>query len=407
MGAVAEAAGAVNGPTLRGLHQYVAKCLRLQSYLQSPGDGRPRPRLPAATLLWSIVAGVLLRRGTFYAIAALAGSRARRALPASRVFSDDTLRYFTERLSPTPTRAALAAVLHRAKRNKAFEGCRFVGLALDGTTGGRRRKSSCRLCRPYRNALREIIGYRHHLVLAVVVGGNLTLPVDVEPYGPGDSEYAAAQRLLRRLRVRLGARFIDYVVVDGEFATAPFLHAAGKVGWPVVARLKENLPELLRAAQRRFRSQPPHLQFREGADRVELWDADDFDPWGNLRWPTVRVIRYRQFKPGGEILEAYWLTNLLSCRVSRRCLYAMAKSRWQIENQGFNDAKNRYGFEHLCDHHPDSLLIVWLLICLALTLERLYRIRYLHRGSHPVLSAIALWQLLWLTLSVPLPYDTT
>jgi hypothetical protein len=39
-------------------------------------------------------------------------------------------------------------------------------------------------------------------------------PVDVEPYRPGDSEYAAGQRLLRRVRVSLGARFIDYVVVD-------------------------------------------------------------------------------------------------------------------------------------------------------------------------------------------------
>jgi hypothetical protein len=48
-----------------------------------------------------------------------------------------------------PTRVALAAVLHRAKRNKAFEGCRFVGLALDGTTAGRRRKSGCSLCHPY------------------------------------------------------------------------------------------------------------------------------------------------------------------------------------------------------------------------------------------------------------------
>ena len=254
----------MRGPTLRGLHQYAAKCLRLRSYLESPGDGRSRRWISASTLLWAILAGLLLRRGAFYAIEALVGSSARRALPVRRVFGDDTLRYFTERLSPMATRLALASILCRAKRNKAFARCRFVGLALDGTAGGRRRKAACRLCRPFRNALREIVGYRHHLVLAVVVGGDLTLPVDVEPYGPGDSEYAAGQRLLRRLHAHLGARGIDYVVVDGEFATAPFLHLAGEVGWPVVARLKENLPELLGAAQRRFRSPSPHLSFRDG-----------------------------------------------------------------------------------------------------------------------------------------------
>ena len=399
----------MKGPTPRRLWKYATRRLRLGTYLHAPGDGRPRPQIPAPPLLWSILVGCILRQSAFRAIEAWVGSSARRALRVSRAFSDDALRYFTERLSAAPTRAALASVLQRAKRNKAFAACRFVGLALDGTSGGRRRKAkpSCGLCRPYRNAAREIVGYRHHLVLAVVVGDSLTLPVDVEPYGPGDSEYAAGQRLLRRLRARLGAHFIDYVVVDGAFATAPFLHAAGDADWPVVARLKDNLPELFQAAQRRFRSQPPDLSFRDGSDRVELWDADDFDPWEALRWETVRVIRYRQHKPNGDRVEAYWLTNLPSRQISRRCLYAMAKSRWQIENQGFNDAKNRYGLEHICDHDPNSLLIVWLLTCLALTLERLYRLRYLHRGTHPPLTAIDLLRLLFLALSPPVFADSS
>ncbi len=151
--------------------------------------------------------------------------------------------------------------------------------------------------------------------------------MDVEPYGPGDSEYTAGQRLLARLRQSLGPRFIDDGMVDGEFATAPFLHTAGEVGWPVVARLKDNLPELFQTAQGRFGSQPPHLQFTEGADRVEPWEADDFDPWETLRWPTVRVIRHRQHKPGDVVVEACGITNLPRHRISRRCGYAMAKSR--------------------------------------------------------------------------------
>ena len=73
-------------------------------------------------------------------------------------------------------------------------------------------------------------------------GTGLPLPVDVEPYGPGDSEYGAGQRLLERAVAAVGPRFADYVVVDGEFATAPFLHCAGDLGLRVVARLKGNLP---------------------------------------------------------------------------------------------------------------------------------------------------------------------
>ena len=84
------------------------------------------------------------------------------------------------------------------------------------------------------------------------------------------------------------------MVVDGEFATAPFLHTAGELGLRVVARLKDNLPELLAAAQQRFPCGPPATVFQHGADRVELWDAEDFDPWETLDWETVRVFFYRQ-----------------------------------------------------------------------------------------------------------------
>lgn len=151
--------------------KFVLQHFHLAAYFRSPGDGRASHKISAKDLLWSIVLGTILRHGAFLAIEALVGSKARKNLSISRTFGDDALGYFTERLDPAPTRAALAAVLHRAKRNKAFEDCHFVGLALDGTTGGRRRKKGCPLCRPHRNTEKEILGYRHHLVLAAVVGG--------------------------------------------------------------------------------------------------------------------------------------------------------------------------------------------------------------------------------------------
>jgi hypothetical protein len=358
-------------------------------------------------LLWSVLISQVLRACSFLAVERLVRSSARRALVVSKSFSDDALGYFTERLDPLFTRTALAHVLQQAKRNKAFETSGGIGLAVDGTTVGWCANSGCSLCRPHRNADDEITGYQHHVVLASVVGTELSLPFDVEPYGPGDSEYAAGQRLLRRAIELLGVRFAAYVVVDGEYATAPFLHAAGKLGLPVVARLKANLPELLAAAQKRFRSQAPKLTFRHGSDHVELWDAGDFDPWENLRWETVRVLFYRQKKPDGKIIEAFWLTNSPIEEVSSRVLFHRAKSRWEIENQGFNDAKNRHDLEHICHHHPNSLLITWLLTNMALTIERLYRLRYLHRGKHPVCTAADFVYRLWLTLSQPASADTS
>ena len=86
-------------------------------------------------------------------------------------------------------------------------------------------------------------------------------------------------------------------------------------------------------------------------------------------------------------------------RASSRILHPMDKSRWEIENQGFNDAKNRHGLEHICRHEANSLLVQWLILVLALRLERFYRLRYLHRGTHPVRTAMELLRLIWLDLS--------
>jgi hypothetical protein len=148
----------VKGPTPRRLHKYVAKCLGLKSYLRSPGDGRLQVRIPATTLLWALLMGALLRRAAFAAIEALVRSRARRALDVSQSFGDDALGYFTARLDPALTRRAAVTAVRQAKRHKAFDDCRFIGLALDGTSAGRSRKKVCDLCRPYRNKQREILG---------------------------------------------------------------------------------------------------------------------------------------------------------------------------------------------------------------------------------------------------------
>ena len=397
----------MNLPSPRRLWRFAAQRLGLEKFLASPGDGRPQPQIPAQALYWSMLVGQLLRECSFHGLEALVCSSARQALKVSVSFGDDALGYFTERLDADATRQAAAQVVRRAKRNKAFDDSAFIGLAIDGTTSGRCRRQACERCRPFRNQRKEIVGYRHHCVMISVVGTGLSLPLDVEPYGAGDSEYSAGQRLLRRAVSNLGTRFADYVVVDGEFATAPFLHTADQVGLNILARLKDNLPELMAAAEKRFRSQRPKLCFRDGQDRVEIWDADDFDPWQTLRWETVRVIRYRQHKPNGDVIEAYWLTNFSSRRVSSRSLYRMAKSRWEIENQGFNDAKNRHGLRHICHHDANSLLLQWLITALALTIERLYRLRYLHRGNHPVRSAIELVRLLWLSLGRSVEFNTS
>jgi Transposase DDE domain len=398
----------VNSPSPRKLWKYVHHRLHLAPFFRRPGDGRPRPRIPAKDLLWSQVLGRILRQHSFHGLETLVESPARRNMQVSRSFGDDALGYFNERLDPEPVRGALAQSARQAKRNKAFRHHHLIGLAVDGTGAGHSfsLKPLCTLCRPLKDSQQQIIGQIHSLTMVSVVGVGITLPQDVEPYGPGDSEYSAGLRVLARVIKKLGPRFADYAVADGKFAAAPFLNQLDQFGLFAVVRLKGNLPELFNAAQKRFLHQAPHRVYRHEGERIEVWDADDFDPWEGLNWKTVRVLRYRQHKRNGDIVEAFWLTNFPTKRVGSLKLFEIAKSRWEIENQGFNDGKNRYGMEHICHHEANSILIGWLIAILAMVIERLFRLCYLHRGTHPVRSAIDLMRLMWLALGLPTPRGT-
>jgi hypothetical protein len=378
----------VSGPTPRRLWKYVTQCLRLAEYFERPGDGRSRPRIPARALVWGLVLGHLLREDTFAGVEALVRSRARRALAVCRAFGNDALAYFTARAAPARTRASLVGVLRWAKRSKVFAGTAWIGLAVDGTMTSCYAKHRCQYCRPQHDEQQTLLGYRHHVVLLSVVGSAMPLPCDVELYGPGDSELAAALRVLRRGIAALGPRYADYVVADGKFASARFLHALGALGVHAVVRLKNNVPTLYAAARQRYAGLPPTGRFHDRGDEVEVWDAEDFVPWDGLRWKTVRVLLYRQTKPDGRVIEAMWLTDWPLAQVSSHGLFRMAKSRWAVENEGFNVAKTLHGMEHLCHHHANSIVVNWLLLLLALTIERLYRVRHVHRGGRGVRTAI-------------------
>lgn len=392
------------GPSLLGLRTYARRRLRLRGYLDEPGDGRILPQIPAVALLWALIASRILREHAFSATEHLVHN-GRRGVGVDRPFGDDALGYFTERLDAERLRGALRTLMQRAKRNKVFDEAPRIGLAIDGTGLGRSTRCRCELCHPIKDAKDEVVGYNHKMAGATVVAEDLALPLDVEFYRSGEGEVTAAKRLLERI-VRSTAIRFDYVVVDGLYPGAPFLHLTEQLRIPVVARLKENLPELLDLARRRYQGKPPTFRTLEKGERIEIWDADDFEPWDGLRWSDVRVIRYRQHRKNGEVCEAYWLTNFPSSRLSSLALYHICKSRWQIENRFFNEAKNQYGLEHVPHHQANAVLIHALLTCLALCLERLYRLRYLHRGGRPPYTAVDLCRLLWLSLREPPPHDS-
>jgi hypothetical protein len=99
----------VRGPTPRRLLQYVRGGLRLKRFLESPGDGRRFPQIPARVLLWTMVLGQVLREWSFHGLESLVGSPRRRQLGVSRKFGDDALSYYAHACSHDSDRASSQA----------------------------------------------------------------------------------------------------------------------------------------------------------------------------------------------------------------------------------------------------------------------------------------------------------
>src|SRR5262245_10675897 len=89
--------------------------------------------------------------------------------------------------------------------------------------------------------------------------------------------------------------------------------------------------------------------------------------------------------------------RILSFGVQGRFSGAMAKSRWEVENQASTMRRTATVSNPSLTIMP---IVCWLLLLLALTIERLHRLRYLQRGTHPAHSAIDLLRLLRLSLSI-------
>jgi nitroreductase len=72
----------------------------------------------------------------------------------------------------------------------------------------------------------------------------------LEPIRPGEDEAAAALRLLGRMRRLYGPRFFDAITVDAWYATGPFIQAVQRLGWGVVAVLKQERYDIYGEATR-------------------------------------------------------------------------------------------------------------------------------------------------------------
>jgi len=377
---------------LRQFWHYAQKVYDLPNRLRAVRDGRCQPRIPTAVLTLSLFVGALLRVPSFLQLQAHTARRGWQRLTRwAGPISDDAFAYVTERYRLEDLRQVLAAVNQDLKRNKAFESAKINGLlvvALDANEQFHSRSRCCPACcqrqleeQDAQGQTQKFTQYYHRQVYAQMHGPDFSVILDLEPVRPGEDEAAAAVRLLGRLRHTYGPRFFDVVTVDAWYATGPFLKAVQRLGWAVVAVLKQQRYEIYQEATALSRDQTPQCWPWAGR-QVEVREVKNL-PFTDAAIGPMHVViaeeRWNQNQQAGgrkvvvpKQSHWRWLASPALDDYGAKTIWQIGDHRWGVENHAFNELTQHYHLTHCPHHHPVAIIAWLLLLVLAFNLFELF-----------------------------------
>lgn len=366
---------------LRQLWSAATKLFHLPRRLRAVRDGRTDPEISSGVVTTSLFLGAVLRVPSLLQLQAETHRPGwQRLLRRDQPISDDTFCYSLEHGRLEDLRGVLIAFNQTLKRNKALEAAKISGLlpvALDANEQFKSRARCCEHCGRRQikvsdgaGATVEVTEYYHRQVYAHISGPHLSTILDVEPILPGEEEAAAALRLLGRMRRLYGPRFFDVVTVDAWYATGPFIKAVQRLGWGVVAVLKQERYDIYQEATTLAKQQAVQNHSWKGRD-IQLREVKDLsftDEAIGLMRVVLAQERWQQVRQvGGEKTlqdkqcDWRWLASPELDPYPARVIWQIGHQRWGVENHAFNELTQYYHLEHCLHHHPVAIM-AWLLI---------------------------------------------
>ena len=375
---------------LHSFWSYGKKVFALPQRLAGVATHRAQPEIPTRSLSASLLLAALMRVPSFLQLQSETARPGWQRLTGwPRPISDDAFGYALERYYLQDLRQVLVEINKTLKRNKALESAKINGLlvvALDANEQFHSRHRCCEACcqralqiKEKGGQLREVTEFYHRQVYAQLHGPVFSIILDLEPIGPGEDEAAAALRLLGRMRRTYGPRFFDVLTVDAWYATEPFFKAVHKLGWPVVAVLKQERYDIYQEATLLSRQQPPK-QMEVHERQVKLWDVRElsFGKSSSMRVVVAQESWEQNKRVGTEkirqAVQSHWRW-LLGPQLNGHgpeVIWRIGHQRWGVENHAFNELTQHYHLTH-CPHHEPVAIVAWLLfLVLGFTLFELF-----------------------------------
>jgi hypothetical protein len=181
-----------------------------------------------------------------------------------------------------------------------------------------------------------------------------------------DCELKALARLLPRIKKDY-PQLAFVLALDSLYACGPVFALAQQFGWSYVVTFKEGrTPALWREFRALLPACPGNSLRRDWGDgRVQQfrWVSQlDYQDSEGRAW-EVNALECTETTAGGKEQYFAWLTPL---PVSRKTVEEIAqkggRSRWKVENEGFNRQKNSgMRLEHVYRTDPDKLKVYYYL----------------------------------------------
>jgi hypothetical protein len=363
------------------LIHYAEKYYHFSAIAESMEDSRINPSIPAVAIFKLTAFLFMLRMSSLNSMDEFRKEDVQKIrmqkLIDSKYPSADSIAYSLERFDLIKLRKAIHRIYalqqrrHIVKKERVGE---FLILSIDGHELFSSKKRCCEKClqRKISKDDDSSIEYYHRVVVAQLVGGKMCNPLDMEPILPGEDEVNAAMRLFERI-MRDYPKAFNVVTVDGLYLRSSFIKMLRSHGKDVVCVIKDKRRELMADALGIFNSQEPQIK-KEGSDYYERWDEENFTSWDSLGF-SIRVVRSKEKVCGkGKIYSSDWLwaTTLSKAKANTETICFMGHHRWDIENQGFNEAVNYYHINHCFVHHPQAIQAILLIFFIIYILHNAF-----------------------------------
>ncbi|QAA31705.1 transposase family protein [Clostridium manihotivorum] len=309
----------------------------------------------------------------------------------------DTINNFLKELEVSELEKIRDYMIRELFKKRSLEKYRLMDkywcIAIDGSQLFSFNEKHCDHClkKEYKNKETgevEKTVYYHTVLEAKLVLGDMVFSIltefvenETESVSKQDCEINAAKRLMKKLKYKF--RKLNICLLgDSLYACEPIYQLCDEYNWKFIFRFKEGRAQKLWEeiqVIKGFENNELNSKFVLAEQEV-IWDATYINEvsYKNIFINTVdfteTIFKKSKDKDSREKTSKnfVFVTNIQITKINAFKIVSAGRSRWKIENEGFNNQKNiRYDIEHACCLNYQAMKNHYLLIQISDILRQL------------------------------------